>query len=78
VFRQKSSARSWAISEANDGVDIGAVVQRWDENPDLVEFGVGYLLYGLLDLRCLDAGAADRRSALQLRQPGCRPKPAQE
>ena len=25
------------------------MVERWDENPDLVEFGVGYLLYGLLD-----------------------------
>ena len=33
----------------DDGLDIGAVVQRWDENPDLAKFGVGYLLYGLLD-----------------------------
>jgi magnesium transporter len=33
----------------DDGLDIGAVVQRWDENLDLVKFGVGYLLYGLLD-----------------------------
>jgi magnesium transporter len=33
----------------DDGLDIGAVVQRWDENPDLVKSGVGYLLYGLLD-----------------------------
>jgi len=33
----------------DDGLDIGAVVRRWDENPDLVKFGVGYLLYGLLD-----------------------------
>ncbi|HEX3960927.1 MAG TPA: CorA family divalent cation transporter [Trebonia sp.] len=33
----------------DDGLDIGAVVQRWDEHPDLVKFGVGYLLYGLLD-----------------------------
>jgi len=33
----------------DDGLDIDAVVQRWDENPDLVRFGVGYLLYGLLD-----------------------------
>jgi magnesium transporter len=31
------------------GLDIGAVVRRWDENPDLAKFGVGYLLYGLLD-----------------------------
>jgi magnesium transporter len=33
----------------DDGLDIGAVVQRWDDNSDLVGFGVGYLLYGLLD-----------------------------
>jgi magnesium transporter len=33
----------------DDGLDIGAVVQRWDEHPDLVKLGVGYLLYGLLD-----------------------------
>jgi magnesium transporter len=33
----------------DDGVDIGAVVERWDETPDLAKFGVGYLLYGLLD-----------------------------
>ena len=33
----------------DDGLDIGAAVQRWDQNPDLVKFGVGYLLYGLLD-----------------------------
>jgi magnesium transporter len=33
----------------DDGLDIGAAVQRWDQNPDLTRFGVGYLLYGLLD-----------------------------
>ncbi len=33
----------------DDGLDIGAVVDRWDANPDLTRFGVGYLLYGLLD-----------------------------
>ena len=33
----------------DDGLDIGAVVQRWDQNPGLAGFGVGYLLYGLLD-----------------------------
>ena len=32
-----------------DGLDIGAVVERWDESPDLAKFGVSYLLYGLLD-----------------------------
>ena len=33
----------------DDGLDIGAVVERWDANPDLASYGVGYLLYGLLD-----------------------------
>ncbi len=33
----------------DDGLDIDAVVERWDESPDLAKFGVGYLLYELLD-----------------------------
>jgi magnesium transporter len=33
----------------DDGLDIGAVVERWDGSPDLAPFGVGYLLHGLLD-----------------------------
>jgi magnesium transporter len=33
----------------DDGLDIGTVVDRWDASPDLAKFGVGYLLYGLLD-----------------------------
>jgi magnesium transporter len=33
----------------DNGLDIGAVVERWDASPDLAKFGVGYLLYGLLD-----------------------------
>ena len=33
----------------DDGLDIGAVVERWDQNSGLARFGVGYLLYGLLD-----------------------------
>jgi magnesium transporter len=33
----------------DDGLDIGKVVERWDASPDLVQYGVGYLLYGLLD-----------------------------
>jgi magnesium transporter len=33
----------------DDGLDIGAVVERWDESRDLAEYRVGYLLYGLLD-----------------------------
>jgi magnesium transporter len=33
----------------DDGLDIGAVLERWDASPELAGFGVGYLLYGLLD-----------------------------
>jgi magnesium transporter len=33
----------------DDGLDIGAVVDSWDANPDLAKLGVGYLLWGLLD-----------------------------
>jgi magnesium transporter len=33
----------------DDGLDIGAVVDRWDATSDLAKFGVSYLLHGLLD-----------------------------
>jgi magnesium transporter len=33
----------------DDGLDIGAVVERWDGSPDLAGSGVGGLLHGLLD-----------------------------
>jgi magnesium transporter len=33
----------------DDGLDIGAVTERWDASPDLAQFGVGFLLHGLLD-----------------------------
>jgi magnesium transporter len=33
----------------DDGLDLGAVVERWDASADLAKFGVGYLLHGLLD-----------------------------
>ncbi len=33
----------------DDRIDIDEVVSRWDENLDLVKFGVPSLLYGLLD-----------------------------
>jgi magnesium transporter len=33
----------------DDGMDIGKVVERWDETADLAGHGVGYLLHGLLD-----------------------------
>jgi magnesium transporter len=33
----------------DDGLDIGAVAEYWDARPDLATYGVGYLLYGLMD-----------------------------
>jgi magnesium transporter len=33
----------------DDGLDIGAVIERWDSSADLAKSGVGYLVYGLLD-----------------------------
>ena len=34
----------------DDGFDVDALVERWDDNPDLSSHGVGYLLHGLLDV----------------------------
>jgi magnesium transporter len=33
----------------DDGLDIGAVTERWDSTTDLARHGVGYLLHGLID-----------------------------
>jgi magnesium transporter len=43
------TARALITVRKDDGLDIGAVVDRWDASPDLAKFGVSYLLYGLLD-----------------------------
>jgi magnesium transporter len=43
------TARALITVRKDDGLDIGAVVDRWDASPELAQFGVGYLLYGLLD-----------------------------
>ena len=43
------TSRALITVRSDDGVDIGAVMARWDENSDLAEYGVGDLLYGLLD-----------------------------
>ena len=43
------SSQALITVRQDDGLDIDAVVERWDEGPDLAKFGVGYLLYGLLD-----------------------------
>ncbi|MDQ2804001.1 MAG: hypothetical protein M3Y41_15500, partial [Pseudomonadota bacterium] len=40
------TARALITVRKDDGLDIGAVVDRWDASPDLTKFGVGYLLYG--------------------------------
>jgi len=34
------------------GFDVDALTARWDEDADLAGNGIGYLLYGLLDLVC--------------------------
>lgn len=33
----------------DDGLDIGSVLDYWDASPDLAKFGVGFLVYGLID-----------------------------
>jgi magnesium transporter len=33
----------------DNGLDIGAVVDHWDASRDLAAYGVGYLLYCLID-----------------------------
>jgi magnesium transporter len=33
----------------DDGLDIGAVTDRWDSSEDLAKHGVGYLVHGLID-----------------------------
>ena len=43
------TARALITVRKDDGLDIGAVIERWDASPDLAGSGVGYLLYGLLN-----------------------------
>jgi magnesium transporter len=43
------TARALITVRKDDGLDIGAVVERWDASPDLSGSGIGGLLYGLLD-----------------------------
>jgi magnesium transporter len=41
----------WLITVRKDpGFPIEPVLRRWDRSPDLVKEGVGFLLYGLLDI----------------------------
>jgi magnesium transporter len=43
------TSRALITVRKDDGLDIGAVTDHWDASPDLAVFGVGFLLYGLLD-----------------------------
>src|SRR5262245_55373640 len=43
------TSRALITVRKDDGLDIGAVLERLDASPELAVFGVGYLLYGLLD-----------------------------
>lgn len=41
----------WLITvRKNEGFSIDPVLERWDRSPDLAVHGVGFLLYGLLDV----------------------------
>ena len=41
----------WLITvRKDDGFPIEPVLERWDRSPDLAVHGVGFLLYGLLDV----------------------------
>jgi magnesium transporter len=42
--------RALVTVRKSDSFDIDGVVARWDESPDLIKYGVGSLLYGLIDL----------------------------
>ncbi len=41
--------RALVTVRKDDGFDIAGVVERWDGSPDLIRYGVGALLYGLVD-----------------------------
>jgi len=41
----------WLITvRKSDGLPMDRVIARWDRSPRLMEYGVGFLLYGLLDV----------------------------
>ena len=41
--------RALVTVRKDERFDIDTVVKRWDDSPDLTKYGVGFLLYGLLD-----------------------------
>ena len=47
--RPSSPANALVTVRKDEGFDIDEVVARWDQSPDLAKYGVGFLLYGLLD-----------------------------
>ncbi len=53
--------RALVTVRKDDGLDIGAVIGRWDARPELARFGDGYLLYGLLDY-IVDTSSRRRRA----------------
>jgi magnesium transporter len=44
------TANAMITVRRDDRFDMEAVVARWDDSPELAQYGVGFLLYGLLDL----------------------------
>jgi magnesium transporter len=41
--------RALVTVRKDDGFDMAGVVRRWDGSPDLAGYGIGFLLYGLID-----------------------------
>ncbi|MEV0406425.1 magnesium transporter CorA family protein [Actinoallomurus sp. NPDC050550] len=42
--------RALVTVRGDEGFDLDGLLQRWDGSPDLAQYGVAYLLHGLLDL----------------------------
>ncbi len=42
--------RALVTIRKDDGFDMSGVIARWDESADLTGYGVGFLLYGLIDV----------------------------
>ena len=43
------TARALITVRKDDGLDIGQILDYWDQSPDLADAGVSYLLHGVLD-----------------------------
>jgi magnesium transporter len=43
------TSRALVTVRKDESFDIDGVVAHWDQSPDLAKYGVGFLLYGLLD-----------------------------